>query len=213
MSLARTLSLLLVALLLALVAGCGGDDDGDKGDKEAATSTTATTGTETEKAETETTGTETTAKKDDSGDDDDDGGSGGSSSGSGSGASSASISRADFVRRGDKICRDTQRQLVRDIKPDGNSSNAVTQYTSAVTKGLRGALKRVEALGKPSSGPSPNAFYSAERAKLAMIDELGEALKGKDAEKLQAVAARASKAADKSRRLGKAQGFKVCGQV
>jgi hypothetical protein len=210
---ARVLSLLLLALLLALAAGCG-DDDGDSGgDQAARTGTTATTGTETEKAETETTGTETAADGGESGDEDGDGG-GGSDGGSGSsGGSGARIARADFVRRADRICRTTQQQLARDIKPDSNSPSNVTAYTSAVTKGLRRAADRVEALGTPTSGPSPKEFLAAERAKLDLIDELGDALKGQDAEKLQAVAARASRAANKTRRLGKAQGFKVCGQV
>jgi hypothetical protein len=203
-------TLILTALAL-VAAGCGGDDD-ESSAKTETSKTTAETAARTEaRTATEKADAKTSTERDAGGSANDASGDQAGDAGGDSGGG-GNISRAQFVRRADTICRSTQRRLLREVRPNAKAPADVSTYTTTVTRGFLKAADEIDALPEPSSGPSPAAFLAAERTKMKLIGELGNALKGKDAQELQRVAARAQRAASRSAKLGREQGFKVCGQ-
>jgi hypothetical protein len=126
----------------------------------------------------------------------------------------ARISKAEFARRGDELCREFSK--VRDLVAEQIDATADPGEQARLLRKIAGAseeaLRGFDAMPKPERDQDELARYlGTARENLVLVRRAAEALDEGKGEEAHALLQNAADASEKANRIAQGYGFKACG--
>jgi hypothetical protein len=120
------------------------------------------------------------------------------------------LSKEEFVRRGDELCRDFRAKSPDTGDPD--SFDELKRQVDQVLPAAQETLEKFEQLEPPADDKEVvDSYMQTQRDQLTLIRQLGEAAEAEDQSAVQRYAADVRESAQKGKGIAQGYGFKVCG--
>ncbi len=121
------------------------------------------------------------------------------------------LTRAEYVKQADAICKDSSAQQKRLGEP--KSVKDIERLADQTKPLVEEQLAKLRGLNAPDEvADDANAAYDLLEQQLPKIDQLKAAAKANDVERIQQIATEAGKLDDRANAKAKAIGLEVCGE-
>jgi hypothetical protein len=131
----------------------------------------------------------------------------------GSGGGGEQLTKADFLAKGDAICKRAHDQFVQLQQDPPNTAGEAAALTDKLIKISRDELGRIQGLKEPDElQPAVERYLQAREEGIALLEKGLQAAQDKDAQGYAAAQAKIAAGQVKRLKLAKAVGFTQCSQ-